>query len=77
MIRTGSGSIGEGAWVGDEEADATLMMTGQDIQLMLNGTLKPFQAYMSGRLRVSGDLSAALKLESFVDKMVEFYQLKQ
>ena len=62
--------MGEGVWLGEEEVDATLMMATQDLQLMLCGQLKPFQAYMSGLLRVSGDLASALRLEAFVDKVV-------
>ena len=66
----GSGSVGEGLWQGEGAADATLTMTAQDVQLLLSGELKPFQAYMSGRLRVSGNLASALRLEAFVDKVV-------
>lgn len=57
-------------WSGEGDVDASLMMTVKDLQLMLTGQLKPFQAYMNGRLRVSGDLAAALRLETFVDKVV-------
>nr|KAG5708944.1 hypothetical protein BaRGS_009353 [Batillaria attramentaria] len=70
-LKHGSGSLGEGVWPEEGEVDASLMMTVMDLQQMLLGNLKPFQAYMSGRLRVSGDLAAALRLETFVDKVVE------
>lgn len=66
----GQGSIGKGVWSGEGEVDASLMMTTLDLQQMLSGKLKPFQAYMRGRLRVSGDLAAALRLETFVDRVV-------
>lgn len=46
------------------------MMTVGDLQAMFAGHLKPFQAYMNGRLRVAGDLSAAMKLEEVVKKIV-------
>ncbi|KAH9508954.1 Stomatin-like protein 1 [Bulinus truncatus] len=42
---------------------AILHLNFADLQAMLTGELKPFQAYMSGRLKVSGDTNAALKLE--------------
>ena len=50
--------------------DATLTMKIEDLQRMLLGKLKPFQAYMSGLLRVSGDLASALRLETFIDRLV-------
>ena len=37
---------------------------------MFADQLKPLQAYMSGRLKVSGDLSAAMRLEEVMDKVV-------
>ena len=59
---TGAGAILEGP---DPSGDpsATLTLTFDDLHAMLQGRLKPYQAYMSGRLRVSGDTSAALKLD--------------
>ncbi|XP_025098054.1 stomatin-like protein 1 isoform X2 [Pomacea canaliculata] len=69
-LKHGQGQVGEGVWSGEGDVDASLMMTVKDLQLMLTGQLKPFQAYMNGRLRVSGDLAAALRLETFVDKVV-------
>ncbi|XP_071113652.1 stomatin-like protein 1 [Haliotis cracherodii] len=68
-LRNGRGSAGSGACpIGD--SDASLMMTVGDLQAMFAGRLKPFQAYMNGRLRVAGDLSAAMKLEEVVKKIV-------
>lgn len=69
-LKYGCGSIGEGVWNGDGEVDATLMLTVPDLQLLMCGQLKPFQAYMNGRLRVTGDLASAMKLEVFVDRLV-------
>ncbi|XP_046548015.1 stomatin-like protein 1 [Haliotis rubra] len=68
-LRNGRGSAGSGACpIGD--SDASLMMTVGDLQAMFAGRMKPFQAYMNGRLRVAGDLSAAMKLEEVVKKIV-------
>jgi putative sterol carrier protein len=39
------------------------------MQAMMTDRLKPLQAYMSGRLRVSGDLSSALKLDEVMTKL--------
>ncbi|XP_067674531.1 stomatin-like protein 1 [Haliotis asinina] len=68
-LRNGRGSAGSGACpFGD--SDASLMMTVSDLQAMFAGRMKPFQAYMNGRLRVAGDLSAAMRLEEVVKKIV-------
>lgn len=41
------------------------------MQNMFMGNMKPLQVYMSGRLKVSGDLSAAINLEDFVKRVVD------
>ena len=51
--------------------DVTLNLSVRDMQLMFSNELKPMQAYMSGRLKVSGDLSAALQLDDLVEKVVQ------
>ena len=53
------------------EPDVTLTLSVGDMQNMFVGNTKPLQLYMSGRLKVSGDLSAAINLEDFVKKVVD------
>ncbi|GFR60487.1 stomatin-like protein 1 [Elysia marginata] len=64
----GEGTIIEGP---NPSADpsATLHLTFEDLQAMLCGVLKPYQAYMSGRLRVTGDTAAALKLDQLASRI--------
>lgn len=69
-LKNGSGSAGEGVPPGGEP-DVTLELNVLDMQDMFIGNTKPLQAYMSGRLRVSGDLSAAMRLEEFIKKVVD------
>ncbi|ESO89311.1 hypothetical protein LOTGIDRAFT_183359 [Lottia gigantea] len=64
----GRGSIGEGMSP-TGESDATLMMSIDDLQAMFKGEVKPFQAYMSGRLQAAGDLDAAMRLEEVIKKI--------
>ena len=64
------GSAGEGLPPGGDP-DVTLTLSVEDMQDMFVGNTKPLQAYMSGRLRVSGDLSAALRLDDFVKRVVD------
>ena len=68
FIFSGSGSIGEGHDP-RRDPDVNLDLSVKDMQQMFMGNLKPLQAYMSGRLKVSGDLSAALRLEEVLDKI--------
>ncbi|XP_035828856.1 stomatin-like protein 1 [Aplysia californica] len=67
-LKNGDGFIGLGLDPSGDPA-ATLTLTFADLQAMLAGRLQPFQAYMSGRLRVSGDVSAALKLDELGKRM--------
>ncbi|CAB1331759.1 unnamed protein product [Coregonus sp. 'balchen'] len=46
--------------------DVTLSMTDQDLLAMFKGTLRPFAAYTTGRLKVQGDLKTAMKLEELI-----------
>uniref|UniRef100_A0A8K9XQ56 Stomatin (EPB72)-like 1 n=1 Tax=Oncorhynchus mykiss TaxID=8022 RepID=A0A8K9XQ56_ONCMY len=46
--------------------DVTLSMTDQDLLAMFEGTLRPFAAYSTGRLKVQGDLKTAMKLEEVI-----------
>uniref|UniRef100_A0A8C7GGZ9 Stomatin (EPB72)-like 1 n=1 Tax=Oncorhynchus kisutch TaxID=8019 RepID=A0A8C7GGZ9_ONCKI len=58
---TGPGSPPEG-----QVPDVTLSMTDQDLLAMFEGTLRPFAAYATGRLKVQGDLKTAMKLEEVI-----------
>ncbi|XP_067399301.1 stomatin-like protein 1 isoform X2 [Emydura macquarii macquarii] len=66
-LTAGSGRIGRGA--PERSPDVILEMTENDLQAFFLGELRPLSAYMSGRLRVTGDLSVALKLEELFKAM--------
>lgn len=42
----------------------TVSMAGQDYLDMVNGTLNPTSAFMSGKLKVAGDMGLAVKMQS-------------
>lgn len=44
--------------------DVVVEMSEEDLQALLCRELRPLGAYMSGRLKVKGDLSVAMKLEA-------------
>ena len=51
-----------GARAGDEDADCTLTADAETFEGMLTGDVNPTSAFMSGGLKVDGDMGAAMKL---------------
>ncbi|KAB7616207.1 SCP2 sterol-binding domain-containing protein [Amylibacter sp. SFDW26] len=51
-----------GARAADEDADCTLTADAETFQGMLTGDVNPTAAFMSGGLKVDGDMGAAMKL---------------
>ena len=49
---------------GDEEADVTLTADQETFQGMMDGDTNPTSAFMSGKLKVDGDMGMAMKLAS-------------
>jgi putative sterol carrier protein len=47
----------------NREVDCTVFITRENLVAMLNGELDPTTGFMTGKLRVSGDMSVALKLQ--------------
>lgn len=66
---------GEGQWLvevrngtvrvteGPGEADVTISVSGEVFERLASGAQSPLTAYMTGKLKVSGDTGAALKLQ--------------
>jgi putative sterol carrier protein len=50
----------------DRIADCTVALTLDDLSALLAGELDPATGFMMGRLKVSGDMSLALKLQRLV-----------
>ncbi|HVI01188.1 MAG TPA: SCP2 sterol-binding domain-containing protein [Enhygromyxa sp.] len=50
----------------NKEADCTIGVTLGDLEAMLAGDLAPTTAFMSGKLRVEGDMGVAMKLQSLM-----------
>lgn len=51
-----------GARAGDEEAEVTMTADADTFREILDGSLNPTTAFMSGRLAVDGDMGAAMRL---------------
>lgn len=65
----GAGAIiidGANVTVGNGDADATIFMTLDDFQDLVSGDLNPTMAFMTGKLKVDGDMSAAMALSQVI-----------
>jgi putative sterol carrier protein len=66
---------GEGQWLvtvadgaisvaeGGGDADATISTTGETFDKIVAGEQNPTTAYMTGKLKIKGDMGAAMKLQ--------------
>ena len=61
----GEGAImldSDGARAADEEADVTMSADADTFQQILDGSINPTTAFMTGKLKVDGDMGAAMRL---------------
>ncbi|HHL22303.1 MAG TPA: SCP2 sterol-binding domain-containing protein [Aliiroseovarius sp.] len=54
----------DGARASDDDAEVTLTASAEDFEAMMNGELNPTTAFMTGKLKVDGDMGAAMRLGS-------------
>jgi len=59
----GAHDIGEGAIANPA---CTVVMSAADFQAMVSGKLNPTAAFMSGKLKIKGDMGLAMKLQSIL-----------
>ncbi len=58
-VADGDVSVGEGAG----EADCTIQTSEETFEKVVAGDLNPTTAYMTGKLKIKGDMGAAMKLQ--------------
>jgi len=58
------GEISEGA---SDNAACTLTLDAEDFVAMMNKEANPMTLFMSGKLKVGGDMSISMKLQSILD----------
>lgn len=63
-----SGEVGQGEPPGGSEVLATLSMNGDNFQKLFSGQLQSASAYMAGKLKIKGNLQAAMKLDKLFTK---------
>ena len=48
---------------GGDQADCTISVSEDNFEQLISGDLNPTSAYMTGKLKVKGDMGAAMKLQ--------------
>jgi putative sterol carrier protein len=48
----------------DGESDCTIGVSSSDLAALMSGDLNPMSAFMFGKLKVTGDMSVAMQLQS-------------
>jgi putative sterol carrier protein len=51
---------------GPTQANVTILMSADDFKAMVAGTLNATQAFMTGKLKIQGDMSLAMRLQSIL-----------
>lgn len=63
VVADGAANVINGA---SDNPTATLKMDAADWQAMATGNLNPMTAFMTGKVKVEGDLGAVMKMQSFM-----------
>ncbi|XP_019491435.1 PREDICTED: hydroxysteroid dehydrogenase-like protein 2 [Hipposideros armiger] len=66
-LKSKGGNVGPGQPA--DQADVVMSMTTDDFVKMFSGKLKPTIAFMSGKLKIQGNMSLAIKLEKLMNQM--------
>lgn len=53
----------------DKQADATIKVDWDDFIAIAKGEMDPTRAFMGGKLKLDGDMSVAMQLQSLFQKM--------
>lgn len=64
-LKNGSGSVANQ----DGEADCDMTMSAEDFVSMFQGKLNSTSAFMSGKLKIGGNMMMAMKLEQLMQDM--------
>ncbi len=57
---------GDGVRAGNEDTEVTLTASAETFQEIMGGDLDPTSAFMSGKLRIEGDMGTAMRLSGLL-----------
>ncbi|XP_006906173.1 hydroxysteroid dehydrogenase-like protein 2 isoform X3 [Pteropus alecto] len=66
-LKSKSGNVGYGE--PSDHADVVMSMSTDDFVKMFSGKLKPTMAFMSGKLKIKGNMALAIKLEKLMNQL--------
>ncbi|CAF1011474.1 unnamed protein product [Brachionus calyciflorus] len=66
-LKNGNGKIDSGSYNG--QANCTMTMSSDVFNKMISGSMKPTMAFMSGKLKIKGDMGLAMKLEKLMSSL--------
>ncbi|XP_047381357.1 hydroxysteroid dehydrogenase-like protein 2 isoform X1 [Sciurus carolinensis] len=66
-LKNRGGTVGHGE--PSDRADVVMSMSTDDFVKMFSGKLKPTVAFMSGKLKIKGNMALAIKLEKLMNQM--------
>lgn len=66
-LKNGSGKIDSGVFNG--QVNCTMTMNSEVFNKMISGNMKPTMAFMSGKLKIKGDMGLAMKLEKLMSSL--------
>ena len=49
----------------DREADCTVTISRENLAALLSGALNPMSGFMTGKIKIDGDMAVAMKLSRF------------
>lgn len=62
-IADGKLDVAEGL---NDDANATINMDSEDFKAMMSGELNPMMAFMGGKVKIDGDMSAVMKIQGLM-----------
>lgn len=66
-LKNGSGSVIPAQQ--DKEADVVMKSDSEDLVSMFAGKVSPTTAFMSGKLKIKGNMAAAMQLETLMGQV--------
>lgn len=62
-LKSSTGEVGKGSFSGDE-VNSTIMLDSEDFVKLFTGELNPAQAYLGGKLQITGSMHKFMRLEN-------------